>query len=36
MISEKLKVGDEVRVIAPSRSAVILWKDCKVIVTERL
>jgi len=36
MISEKLKVGDEVRVIAPSRSAVILGEDCKTIATERL
>ncbi len=36
MISEKLKAGDEVRVIAPSRSAVILGEDCKAIATERL
>lgn len=36
MIPEKLKVGDEVRVIAPSRSMVILGEDCKKIATERL
>ena len=36
MIPEKLKAGDEVRIIAPSRSAVILGEDCKKIATERL
>lgn len=36
MIPEKLKVGDEVRIIAPSRSMVILGEDCKKIATERL
>lgn len=36
MIPEKLKVGDEVRIIAPSRSIVILGEDCKKIATERL
>ena len=36
MIPEKLKAGDEVRVIAPSRSMVILGEDCKKIATERL
>ena len=36
MIPNKLKLGDEVRVIAPSRSMVILGEDCKQIATERL
>lgn len=36
MIPEKLKAGDEVRIIAPSRSMVILGEDCKKIATERL
>ena len=36
MIPNKLKPGDEVRVIAPSRSMKILGEDCKKIATERL
>ena len=36
MIPEKLKIGDEVRVIAPSRSMKILGKDCIDIATKRL
>lgn len=36
MIPAKLKKGDEVRVIAPSRSMVILGEDCKKIATEKL
>lgn len=36
MIASKLKPGDEVRVIAPSRSMVILGEDCKQIATKRL
>ena len=36
MIPKKLKAGDEVRVIAPSRSMTILGDDCKKIATERL
>ena len=36
MIPEKLKPGDEVRVIAPARSMNILGEDCKQIATERL
>ena len=36
MIPSKLKPGDEVRVIAPSRSMKILGEDCKKIATERL
>lgn len=36
MIPQKLKPGDEVRVIAPSRSMAILGEDCKKIATERL
>ena len=36
MVPEKLKAGDEVRVIAPSRSMVILGEDCKALATERL
>lgn len=36
MIPNKLKAGDEVRVIAPSRSMAILGEDCKKLATERL
>ncbi len=36
MIAEKLKPGDEVRVIAPSRSMAMLGDDCKEIATKRL
>lgn len=36
MIPQKLKVGDEVRIIAPSRSMAMLGEDCKKIATERL
>lgn len=36
MIPSKLKSGDEVRVIAPSRSMKILGEDCKKLATERL
>ncbi len=36
MIADKLKAGDEVRVIAPSRSMAILGEDCKEIATKRL
>lgn len=36
MVSEKLKKGDEVRIIAPSRSMIILGEDCKEIATKRL
>lgn len=36
MIPNKLNPGDEVRIIAPSRSMVILGEDCKKIATERL
>ena len=36
MVPNKLKAGDEVRVIAPSRSMAILGEDCKKIATERL
>lgn len=36
MIASKLKPGDEVRVIAPSRSMIILGEDCKQIATKRL
>ena len=36
MIPKKLKAGDEVRVIAPSRSMTILGEDCKKIAAERL
>lgn len=36
MIPAKLKSGDEVRVIAPSRSMVILGEDCKALATKRL
>ncbi len=36
MIPEKLKSGDEVRIIAPARSMKMLGEDCKQIATERL
>lgn len=36
MIPEKLKSGDEVRIIAPSRSMALIGEDCKKIATERL
>ena len=36
MIPNKLKKGDEVRVIAPSRSMMILKDDCIKLATERL
>ena len=36
MIPQKLKPGDEVRVIAPSRSMAIIGEDCKKIATKRL
>ncbi len=36
MIPQKLKPGDEVRVIAPSRSMAIIGEDCKEIATKRL
>lgn len=36
MIPAKLKPGDEVRVIAPSRSMAILGEDCKALATQRL
>lgn len=36
MIANKLKPGDEVRVIAPSRTMAILGDDCIQIATERL
>lgn len=36
MIPSKLKVGDEVRVIAPSRTMQILGEDCKELATKRL
>ena len=36
MVPQKLKPGDEVRVIAPSRSMAILGEDCKALATERL
>ena len=36
MVPEKLKAGDEVRVIAPSRSMAILKEDCINLATERL
>ena len=36
MVPNKLKAGDEVRVIAPSRSMAILGEDCKKLATERL
>ena len=36
MISNKLKKGDEVRIIAPARSMIILGEDCKQLATKRL
>lgn len=36
MIANKLKPGDEVRIIAPSRSMVIIGEDSRKIATERL
>lgn len=36
MVPSKLQVGDEVRIIAPSRSMTILGEDCKKLATERL
>jgi len=36
MIPSKLKLGDEVRIIAPSRTMAILGEDCIKIATERL
>lgn len=36
MIPNKLRAGDEVRIIAPSRSMAILGEDCKKLATERL
>ena len=36
MIPQKLKPGDEVRVIAPSRSMAIIGEGCKEIATKRL
>lgn len=36
MIPNKLKAGDEVRIIAPSRSMSMIGEDCKKIATERL
>lgn len=36
MIPQKLKVGDEVRIIAPSRSMAILKDDCINLAIERL
>lgn len=36
MVPEKLKKGDEVRIIAPSRSMAILGEDCIQIATQRL
>ena len=36
MIPEKLKKGDEIRVIAPARSMVILGEDCIQIAKNRL
>lgn len=36
MIPKKLKVGDEIRVIAPARGMAILGEDCKALATERL
>ena len=36
MIPKKLKKGDEVRVIAPSRSMAIIGEECKEIATKRL
>lgn len=36
MVPQKLKAGDEVRIIAPSRSMAILGEDCKKIANKRL
>lgn len=36
IVPEKLKKGDEVRVIAPSQSMRILGKDCIEIAKKRL
>ncbi len=36
MIPNKLKKGDEVRIIAPSRSMAMIGEDCKQIATKRL
>lgn len=36
MIPNKLKAGDEVRIIAPSRSMVMIGENCQKIATERL
>ena len=36
MIPQKLKAGDEVRIIAPSRSMAIIGEDSKEIATKRL
>lgn len=36
MIPQKLKPGDEIRIIAPSRSMAILGEDCIKLATERL
>ena len=36
MIPEKLKAGDEVRVIAPSRSMAMLGQDCIELATKKI
>jgi len=36
MVANKLKSGDEVRIVAPSRSMNIISEDCKKLATERL
>ena len=36
IIPNKLKKGDEVRIIAPARSMIILGKDCIDLATKRL
>lgn len=36
MIPQKLKPGDEVRIIAPSRSMAIIGADCRQLAVERL
>lgn len=36
MVPNKLKNGDEIRIIAPARSMVILGKDCIELATKRL
>ena len=36
IIPEKLKKGDEIRIIAPSRSMKILGKDCIELATKTL